>query len=331
MKTLDAAYEVLHRAGAPRNCQEIAKQMLDLEIWETKSRNPAKIVYNILYDDIAKFGDESQFYRIDDKSSEYYGFFNLKENQDNSRDQTHPLTRVKAAEYVLEHYGKNKPMHYMDIADMAECLNLIQNETLEPGRAMYSAILQEIRREKAHGFVAGFEMYGDGMIGLRRWHVNSLTRMIEDHNQGVRKELKTQIADLDAVAFKKLIGYNLLPALGFENVLITHPSPDSVIDIRGTLVVEDVMRTQIAMQVKHWTKKEVRSPEIQKLRCALRKNELGVFITSSDFSRGAIAEAERQDQLPVALINGEQLLSLFIDHEILTKQVSRTIIDLAQI
>ncbi|MBP2146097.1 restriction system protein [Methanofollis sp. W23] len=329
MKTLDAAYEVLRQAGNPRDCHEIARQMLDLKIWETKSRNPAKIVYNILYDDISRFGDNSLFYRIDDRASEYYGFFNLRENHVTPRDQVRPFTRVDAAEYVLEHYGKNKPMHYADIADMAECLDLIQSRALDPGKTMYSAIHREVRRMTAQGHVARFEIYRDGMIGLQRWHLNPLTRVIEGHNHGIREDLKTLVADLDAVEFKKLIGYDLLPALGFEDVAVT-PSPhEGEPDIQGTLIIGEVMRIQVAMQVKHWNKKEVQSPDIQKLRSALQHHEQGVFITFSDFSKGAIAEAKGQDEMPITLINGEQLLSLFIDHEVLTKQVSRTIIDLA--
>lgn len=323
---LEAAYEVLRWAGQPLDYHDIANMMLKNNIWETDCKNPAKSVYSVLSKDINKKGDNSRFCHIDDINSEYYLCFSLKENR---VDVTSPLTLVDAAECVLEHYAKNEPMHYAEIAQKARELNLIQSEALDLKRAMYSSIHQEIQRKTAQGLVARFEKYDDGMIGLQRWHIVAVTNTIEDHNQEVKKKLKTRINKSSSTDFEKLIGYDLLPALGFEDVVVTPPSHDGGIDIRGTLVVGDVVRIQIAVQVKNWTKNNVTRPDIQKLRGSLGKNELGLFITSSDFSDGARKEAEKDGEIPISLMNGEQLITLLIEHGILSKRISRTIIDLA--
>jgi restriction system protein len=53
-----------------------------------------------------------------------------------------------------------------------------------------------------------------------------------------------------------------------------------------------------------------------------------MIITTSDFSKGAQAEAERSDAVPVALVNGEQLVDLLIEHEVLVKRVAYELINL---
>lgn len=326
MTILEAAYEVLQWAGQPLDYHDIANIMLKNNIWETDCKNPAKSVYGALSKDINKKGDNSRFCHIDDENSEYYLCFGLKENR---VDVTSPRTLVDAAAYVLENYAKNKPMHYADIAHKARDLNLIQSEALDLERTMYSSIYQEIQRKTAQGLVARFERYGEGKIGLQRWHLVAVTKTIEDHNQEVREQLKTRIKNLSPTDFENMIGYQLLPALGFEDVVVTPPSHDSGIDARGTLVVGDVMRTKIAVQVKHWNAENVQAPAIRQLRGSLRRNEQGLFITFSDFSDGARREAEMTGEIPISLMNGEQLITLLIEHEILSKRISLTLIDLA--
>ena len=44
----------------------------------------------------------------------------------------------------------------------------------------------------------------------------------------------------------------LLGKLGFGDVTVTAPTGDGGIDVRGTLVVGDVIRTRMAVQVKRW-------------------------------------------------------------------------------
>ena len=57
-------------------------------------------------------------------------------------------------------------------------------------------------------------------------------------------------------------------------------------------------------------------------------HEHGLVITTSDFSSGARVEAERSNAVPVALMNGEQLVGLLVEHGI---GVSRTAHDLLEL
>lgn len=127
----------------------------------------------------------------------------------------------------------------------------------------------------------------------------------------------------DPAKFEELIG-QLLAAIGFEEVSVTDGSKDGGVDVRGTLVVGDVIRTRMAVQVKRW-KQNVRAPLVQQVRGALGAHEQGLIVTTSDFAPGARREAARPDATPVALMNGEQLVDLLVGNDV---GVTRTSHDL---
>ena len=108
---------------------------------------------------------------------------------------------------------------------------------------------------------------------------------------------------------------------------MTSRTNDGGIDVRGTLVVGDVIRTRLAVQVKRW-KHNIQSPVIQQVRGSLGSHEQGLVITTSDFSKGAREEAERANTTPVGLLNGEQLVALLVENEI---GVSKTPLQLIQL
>jgi restriction system protein len=131
-----------------------------------------------------------------------------------------------------------------------------------------------------------------------------------------------------AKAFEELIG-ELLARIGFEEIEVTSYTKDGGIDVRGTLLVGDVIRTRMAVQAKKW-KHNVQSDAVQKLRGSLSVHEQGLIITTSDFSKGAKEEASRHSATPVALMNGEQLVALLIEHQLLVTRQSHDILELGE-
>lgn len=85
--------------------------------------------------------------------------------------------------------------------------------------------------------------------------------------------------------------------------------------IMRTLVVGGVIRTRMAVQVNRW-KQNIQAPIVQQVRGSLGAHEQGLIITTSNFSKGSRDEAERRDAVPVALMDGAQLVSLLIEHEV---------------
>ena len=109
----------------------------------------------------------------------------------------------------------------------------------------------------------------------------------------------------------------MLAEMGFEMVEVTKLSGDGGIDVRDTLVVGDVVRIKMAVQVKKWKlKNNILAPVVQPVRGSLGAHEQGLIITTSDFSAGAIKEAAQPDKTPIALMNGEQLVMLLMEHGI---------------
>lgn len=156
-----------------------------------------------------------------------------------------------------------------------------------------------------------------------------MASQIEQHNSEVRKKLHVRLHAIDPADFETLIG-QLLAALGFEDVEVTAKSGDGGIDVRGTLVVGDVIRTRMAVQVKRW-KQSVQKPIVQQVRGSLGAHEQGLIITTSDFSAGAREEARRVDAIPVGLMHGEQLVALLVEHDIGVRRTTHDLIELGDV
>ena len=125
-----------------------------------------------------------------------------------------------------------------------------------------------------------------------------------------------RLQGMDPQEFEELIA-RLLAEIGFEDIEVTQRSKDGGIDVRGTLVVGDVIRTRMAVQVKRWQpKNRVQSQTVQQVRGSLGTHEQGLIITTGDFTAGARTEAARPNAVPVALMNGEQLVILLAKHEV---------------
>jgi restriction system protein len=168
------------------------------------------------------------------------------------------------------------------------------------------------------------------MIGLSKWIAKGLAWQIERQNEQARDQLLELLLSMPPTKFEELIGV-LLVKLGFEDVTVTSPSCDGGIDVRGTMVTGDVIRTRMAVQVKRWKLKlNVQAPTIQQVRGSLGAHEQGMIITTSDFSKGAREEAERSGATPVGLMNGQQLVKLLVENEIGARLTPYNLIQLVE-
>jgi restriction system protein len=74
----------------------------------------------------------------------------------------------------------------------------------------------------------------------------------------------------------------------------------------------------------------VQAPVVQQVRGSLGAHEQGLIITTSDFAKGAIEEANRADATPVALMNGEQLVKLLVENDIGIRRTPADLIELGE-
>ena len=236
------------------------------------------------------------------------------------------LSFADAAEQILEQYAAKKPMHYRAITRKALELGLVRTKGQTPEATLHAQILTEIKRKMRQGTTPRFTKHGRGLVGLSRWTVGGLPTQIDQHNREARRQLLARLTAMPPGDFEKLVG-RLLVALGFQDVLVTSRSGDGGIDVRGILVVGDVIRTRMAVQVKRW-RTNVQAPTVQQVRGSLGTHDQGLIITTSDFSPGARTEAERPNAVPVALMSGEQLVGLLVEHDIGVRRAPYDLLEL---
>lgn len=102
---------------------------------------------------------------------------------------------------------------------------------------------------------------------------------------------------------------------------------DGGLDGFGYITSDEFRTARVAIQAKRW-KDTVQAPEIDKFRGAMDKfnAEFGIFITTSDFSKGAI-ETSRIGTRVITLINGKRIAELVAKYQIGVKPVTTYIFD----
>ena len=231
-----------------------------------------------------------------------------------------------SAERVIEGFGNMQPMHYRAVTSKAIEMGYLVSKGKTPEASMYAQILTEIKRHNRRGEQPRFVQHGKGFVGLSKWMGRGLAFEIKQHNKKVRLSLLKRLLDMKWEAFENLVA-RVLAEMGFEEIEVTSRSKDGGIDVRGTLVVGDVIHTRMAIQVKKW-KQNVQAPIVQQVRGSLGTHEQGLIITTSDFSAGARKEAARTDATPVALMNGAQLVVLLVENQIGVKRRAHDIVEL---
>lgn len=336
MNALDAAEKVLEKEGKALHFRELTRRVLEQDLWHSEGKTPWATVNAQLAMDIKKKGSGSRFQRtaagvLALRAWGLPEYTPKRRPQDKVKEPKMPqkMSFTNAAMYVLEKHADRKPMHYREITDRVIQLDLVRTEGQTPAASLYAQILTEIKRNILRGDTPRFVKYGKGIVGLRKWMGKGLAFQIRRHNQDVRKKLLARLHGMAPEEFEELVT-KLLVALGFDDVKMTSHRKDGGIDVRGTLVVGDVIRTRMAVQVKKW-KNNVTAPLVQQVRGSLGAHEQGLIITTSNFSKGAREEAERADAVPVALMNGEQLVDLLIENDIGVQRAPYDLIELEEL
>ncbi|MCO6043332.1 HTH domain-containing protein [Aeoliella sp. ICT_H6.2] len=327
---MNAITHVLTEADGPLHYREITKRALASGLWKTRGTSPEATVNAHLSGSIKRDGSKSPFrkhargvYGLATAGSSNGAASEDVENDDSSMSYT------EAAVHVLEEYADGQPMHYRDITNKILELGLVETASKTPEATLNAQLHMEMQRREKRGEEQRFDRRGKGMFGLVSWKPTGLEGQIRKRNEEVRRKLHERVAELTPEDFEILVG-QLLTALGFEEVEVTKISSDGGIDVRGTLVVGDAIRTRMAVQAKKW-KNNVQAPVVQQVRGSLGSHEQGLIITTSDFSKGAREEAQRPDAIPVGLMNGQQLVSLLIEHGIGVRRTTHDILALDEL
>ncbi len=104
---------------------------------------------------------------------------------------------------------------------------------------------------------------------------------------------------------------NALIASHFREVRVTKKSSDGGVDViaRMPLSLWPVETQIIQVQAKRWLR-PVGRREVAELRGSLLPRALGVLITTGNYARSAIVEADRPNLLPISLIDGHKFATV---------------------
>ena len=224
------------------------------------------------------------------------------------------LTYLDIAYKILKEENKARSLHYKVIAKRAFKLGLIESDDLIISGNISSAINADIRKSKIEGEESKFITYGKGQYGLSENEPKGIFAEIRDKNNQVKRQLLEALLAMPPFSFEELVG-EVLRNLGFENITVTSKSGDGGIDVTGELVVAGAIKNSVCVQVKRW-RNNVQRASISELRGSLRPHQTGLFITTSDFSKPSIEEANDPYKAPISLFNGKEFVDILCDYGI---------------
>lgn len=332
MSVKKAALKILRSVEEPLHYKEITKSIIETGLWSSGGRTPEASVRSCLNSDINTYGNQSAFMRVAP------GKFSLRKVQKNEKQGSHGTTNSRvymkggysflaSAEKILEQSGK--PMHYKDITEKALKKGLLFSTGRTPEATMNAQLVTELKRAKAIGKPTRFIRSSPGHFSLVKWIKTDLPSQINTHNKEIRKKILARLKALNPDQFEELVG-SLLAEMGFESIEVTKYHNDGGIDVRGALLIGDVVRIKMAVQAKRW-ESNIPTPIVQQVRGSLGAHEQGLIITTSDFSKGAIKEANQSDKTPVGLMNGKQLVALLMEYNIGVRRKSHDLFELEEL
>ena len=228
---------------------------------------------------------------------------------------------LSAAQKVLELFGCHHPMHYKSITEIALKRELIPGSAETPDLKMLSILNSDI-----HNSSTQFVRAEPGFFVLREWQKTKLTTKIDKHNSDIRAKLLENLKQLDPRQFEFLVGM-LLAEMGFKSTP-TNYAKDHGIDVKGTLVIGKIIEMNMSVQVKRYNNQKVNANVVRDVRGSSEDHNLVLIITTSDFTKDAIKEAKEKGKKPVALMNGELLVSLLIENNIGINRISQDVYEL---
>lgn len=134
--------------------------------------------------------------------------------------------------------------------------------------------------------------------------------------RSVQDELLDRLYDIDAEEFEQFSKIFVETIERPDHIELTPFGGDGGIDVRGNVGTE-LYNPRFGVQTKQF-RNNVGQPAVRNFVGALRQHhyQWGVFITTADYSNGAVELAEDQQDQPITLVNRDRLLDLMLATEL---------------
>jgi HJR/Mrr/RecB family endonuclease len=121
------------------------------------------------------------------------------------------------------------------------------------------------------------------------------------------EQIRARLLEFQPYDFEKFL-CRMMESDGFRAVSVTKASGDGGIDLNAYVVEANdyFAGTHVQVQAKRW-RHTVGNGEINSFRGALSSTAKGVFVTTSHFTRAAVAEAQHDAKPSITLIDGLRL------------------------
>lgn len=329
MSLTEAITKVLMSSPEPLHYRQITERLLRSGLWATSGKTPHVTVNGAMSTNKESFVKHGR------------GMYSLRNAiapslmaEDNSKAEppdaptSEAYTYLEAAALLLGEEQYKAGLHYRALTAAAIDRKLIRPEGLTPEITMSVQLSADIKKSQSQGDSPRFVRVSRGVFRLAQHTGSSLVNQIDSHNSTIRRNLHKRLQTLDPFEFEHVIGL-LLESMGFETVQVTSKNNDNGIDVIGTLVVADVIRTRMAVQVKRWTA-SIQRPHVQQVRGSLGVHDQGLIITTGKFSTGAQEEANKPNATLVALMDGDTLVNQLIEYGIGIEKSSLTLLALSE-
>ena len=154
---------------------------------------------------------------------------------------------------------------------------------------------------------------GDDLEEMKSDKGQAQKALLDQYEEDANNGLRNFIIQKNPYEFQDLAAC-LLDAMGYHISNVSPRGPDGGIDIIAYIDPLGTKQPRIIVQVKHRPNDSVSSDEIQKLSGTLKRNtDVGIFVTSGQFSKPAIKEA-RDSREHIELIDFDRFISLWVEY-----------------
>jgi restriction system protein len=112
--------------------------------------------------------------------------------------------------------------------------------------------------------------------------------------------------------FQELVA-SLLRAMGYHIAWVAPPGKDGGIDIQAWSDPLGTRPPRIKVQVKR-VGQNISVDELRSFMGVLGEEDVGIFVTTSGFTKDASEEARRSVRIKVTLVDLDRLFSLWVEH-----------------
>ena len=162
------------------------------------------------------------------------------------------------------------------------------------------------------------------MVDGGKGRMKSLPPEIPEKDGAVSEPTQDELGDRIANHIKKVQGLNdgkkleeisaaLLRGMGYRHVEIRGGPGDGGVDIVAYKDKLGATPPRVKVQAKHWTTQNIPADNIRILESNLHEGEIGVFITTSSFTRDAKKHADSSGK-HLFLVDLDRLVNLWVEH-----------------